>query len=90
MKINFAKLRDSNDWGLRGSKETESDVAPAEGATVTVTKKSGETVKRTMGKVVVEGDDWWLATCGQKADTTPPVGATTGEPMRSRTQHKRR
>ena len=72
MKINFAKLRDSGEWGLRGSKESASDVTPAEGSTVTVTKKGGDKVKRTMGRVVAEGDDWWLATCGFKKDTTPP------------------
>ena len=83
MKITFAKLRDEDGWGLRGSKEVDS-YPPEEGTTVDVYKKSGDVVKRTMGKVVAMGDDWWLATCGFKKETQPPgrqddFGATTIE-----------
>ena len=40
--ITFSRLRDSEDWGLRGAKDTPEDQPPEEGGMVTVTKKSGE------------------------------------------------
>lgn len=71
MKITFAKLRDDEGWGLRGSKEPGTS-APAEGSTVKVTKRDETVVSRSMGRIVAQGDDWWLATCGFKKDTRPP------------------
>jgi len=64
MTITFSKLRDSEDWGLRGEKETPDAQPPEEGTMVTVLKKSGEQQDVEMGRVVAQGDDWWLATTG--------------------------
>lgn len=69
MTITFSKLRDSEDWGLRGNKETPDEQLPQEGTMVTVTKKSGEQQDVIMGRVVAQGDDWWLATTGASNNT---------------------
>ena len=68
--VTFSRLRDSEDWGLRGSKELPTDLPPQEGSMVTVTKKSGETQDVQMGRVIAQGDDWWLATVGASNNTT--------------------
>ena len=62
--VTFSRLRDSDDWGIRGSKEQPTDVPPEQGTMVTVTKKSGETQDVQMGRVIAQGDDWWLAAVG--------------------------
>jgi len=67
--ITFSRLRDSEDWGLRGTKESSEDQPPEEGGMVTVTKKSGEQQEVQMGRVVAQGDDWWLATSGASNNT---------------------
>jgi len=69
MDITFSRLRDSDDWGLRGTKDTPEDQPPEEGGMVTVTKKSGEQQEVQMGRVVAQGDDWWLATSGASNNT---------------------
>lgn len=69
MDITFSRLRNSDDWGLRGTKDTPEDQPPEEGGMVTVTKKSGEQQDVQMGRVVAQGDDWWLATSGASNNT---------------------
>lgn len=51
MSASYTKLRDGN-WGVRIV-----GPAPQQGATVTVTKKSGETKTETIGRLLWEGDD---------------------------------
>lgn len=70
-EITFSKLRDSEDWGLRGAKASPDEKPPEEGATVTVTKRNGDTQEVEMGRVVAQGDDWWLATLGGAQRTKP-------------------
>lgn len=74
--ITFAALKNIDTgertaWGLRGDK-SPGEQPPEEGTTVTATRKSGETTEVVMGKVVAQGDDWWLAEKGRKLDTRPP------------------
>lgn len=70
-QITFSRLRDSEDWGLRGTKEELTEHPPAEGTMVTVTKRNGDTQEVEMGKVIAQGDDWWLATVGGTSQTKP-------------------
>jgi hypothetical protein len=48
-RITFTKLRDGS-WGLRG-------LGLVAGTTVTVTKRSGQTKRETVGRVMWTGDD---------------------------------
>lgn len=68
-QITFSRLRDSDDWGLRGSKDSPDEKPPQEGTSVTVTKKSGEQQEVVMGRVIAQGDDWWLAASGASNNT---------------------
>jgi hypothetical protein len=70
-EITFSRLRDSEDWGLRGAKASPDEKPPEEGATVTVTRRNGETQDVEMGRVIAQGDDWWLATVGGAQRTKP-------------------
>lgn len=70
-EITFSRLRDSEDWGLRGTKDNLTEHPPGEGTMVTVTKRNGDTQEVEMGRVVAQGDDWWLATVGGKTQTKP-------------------
>jgi len=54
--VTYTKLR-SGDWGLRGPATILS-----EGASVTVTKRSGETKPATVGRVLWSGDGVAIAT----------------------------
>lgn len=70
-EITFSRLRDSEDWGLRGTKDNPTEHPPGEGTMVTVTKRNGDTQEVEMGRVVAQGDDWWLATVGGTPKTKP-------------------
>jgi hypothetical protein len=82
--ITFSKLknRDNPDgpttWGLRASKSSPDEQPPAEGSTVIVTKKGGETQEVTMGRVIAQGDDYWLADIAGR-DQSSPDRYRTGE-----------
>ena len=59
MSVTYTKLR-SGDWGVKGPSGTV-----REGATVTVTKKSGESRQETVGRVVWIGDGVSIASIEQ-------------------------
>lgn len=77
-QITFSRLRDSEDWGLRGSKDSPDEQPPQEGSSVTVTKKSGEQQEVVMGRVIAQGDDWWLAASGATNHTKASGACSCG------------
>ena len=79
--ITFSRLRDSGDWSLRGTKQEPHDHPPGEGEMVTVTKKGGDTQEVAVGRVVAQGDDWWLATI-QGSEQGKPDHHRVGESER--------
>lgn len=55
MSATYTKLKDGT-WGIRSTSKI------SDGQTVTVTKKSGESKRETVGKVIWTGNGVWLAT----------------------------
>ena len=62
MAATFTKLRDGS-WGLRIEGSAKA------GQTVTVTKKSGETSREVVGKIIWSGNGITLAKVGEKFPT---------------------
>jgi hypothetical protein len=62
-EITFTKLKKTNTWGLRGP-------GLKAGATVTVTKQDGSTVRKTVGKILWTGDGVSLATIDESGTPT--------------------
>jgi len=76
-QITFARIKDPETrepvgWGLRGAKSHPDEPPPEEGAEVVVMKRDGSSTDAVMGRVIAQGDDWWLAHVGRKHDTRPP------------------
>ena len=69
---------EEKEWGLRGGKSSPDEQPPAEGSTVTVTKKNGDEQELTMGRVIAQGDDWWIAKIAGR-DQSSPDRYRTGE-----------
>lgn len=65
--ITFSKLKDGS-WGLRGP-------GLKAGATVTVEKKGGQTVRKTVGKILWTGDGVSLATIDESGTPTSAPAA---------------
>lgn len=57
MKATWSKNKASGKWGVRVVADEPFEDLPAEGSTITVTKKSGETSEVTVTKLIWQGED---------------------------------
>ena len=78
MVITYTKLRDDS-WGIRAE-----GVTLTSGQVVSVTKRSGESKKETVGKVLWTGDGITLATI-----TVTTVSTPTAAPARKMTASRK-
>ena len=57
MQATYSKLKATGGWGARVETEDPFEELPAVGSEITITKRSGETSQRTLGRIEWQGNN---------------------------------